>query len=646
MEAVDPATAEALWLQTLAAHPDDPEALFQLGNLAQARGDTATAIARFEQALAVDPGESAILNNLGLALERRGDLAAAADAFRRALAAAPAAFDARANLAQNLYQQHRYQDALAEFDGLVAAHPVTHASIWANRAVCQLRCDDPDGALTSFRRAIHLAPGTASLHCDTGALLWSQKRYEEARSELTRCLALDPGNALASHLIAVVHNYLADWHDFAARRKRLLSRAAGAGRSIDPDGTSFNVQAISDDPALELSLARSWMVELATTTAARPARVPAADGRLRLGFASLDFHDHPVGRLVVDLLERLDRNRFSVTVYAMGARPDDAVAARIERAADRFRIGGRTDPAAHARMIRGDDIDVLFDLNGFTRRLADVFVLRPAPMQVNFLGYTGTLGLDCYDCIVADRYCLPDADRVHYAERPLYVDPCYLPSDPARSVDAAAVQRADYGLPANAFVLCAPAAPYKIMPEMFELWLTLMGTRDDAVLWLRGSEPSTMARLAAEAKRRGADPARIVFAPADPNPRYLARMRLANLALDTWPFGAHTSVNDALFAGLPVVTRTGRSFASRASASQLHAAGMPELVAASAGEYIAIGGRLMEDAAGLAALTRRLRDEGPKSPLFDMARYARAFEFAVLSAWREGSAAGDRGVAR
>jgi len=620
---------------TLEHHPaiQDVEALFHLGNAALQQGDVAAAIQRFESALAGAPSHPGILNNLGLAMERSGDLAGAERMFRRAVAAEPAGFEGLANLAQNLYQQRRYEDALAAYDRLVERFPVGHAAIWANRAVCQCRCGDLDGALSGFRRAIQFAPGVASLHCDVGTLLWAQHRFEEAHEALTRCLELDPANNAATRLLATVQIYLADWNDYANRRKQLLSVATATATVSGQSLESFNVQAVCDDPALELRLARIWMGGLAPAAVATANRAPAHDGRLRLGFASRDFFDHPVGRLVANLLEHIDRARFSVTAYAIGSAHDDAVRNRIALATDQFRDTGRSDAASIARVIQSDGIDILFDLNGFTGPLAEIFALRPAPVQVNFLGYTGTLGLDCYDFIIADRYCIRDEDRDFYVEAPLYVDPCYLPSDATRSVDSAGLRRLDYGLPEDAFVLCAPAAPYKVTPEMFDLWMKVLGSRSDAILWVRGSEPSTMDRLRGEAAKRGADPAKLVFAPHDVNARYLARYRLADLALDTFPFGAHTSVNDALFAGLPVVTLSGNSFASRASASQLRAAGLPGLVAASAGEYVTTVRQLMQDTGSLKALTRQLRQRTGSNALFDTRRYARCFESAVGSAW-------------
>jgi len=612
----------------------DVEALFYLGVAALQRGDFAAAITQFESALGGAPAHPGLLNNLGLAMERSGDLPAAEGVFRRAVASEPAGFDGLANLAQNLYQQRRYEDALSVFDQLVSRFQVRHAAIWANRAVCQCRCGDPEGALAGFRQAIALAPGVASLHCDVGALLWAQHRFAEAHTALGRCLELDPANATATRLLAAVQIYLADWKDYAKRRELLLSGATSAANTAGQGIESFNVQALCDDPALELRLARIWTRELAPPAiSASSARAPRHDARLRLGFASRDFFDHPVGRLVVNLLEHIDRAQFSVTAYSIGDAPNDPMRERIARAVDRFCETGRSDAASIARLIEEDDIDVLIDLNGFTGSIADVFVLRPAPMQVNFLGYSGTLGLDCYDFIVADRYCIRDEDRSFYVEAPLYVDPCYLPSDAARPVDAATPARADYGLPEHGFVLYAPAAPYKITPDMFDLWMTIIDSQPNAVLWMRGSEPSTMARLRNEAATRGIDRDRLVFAPTDTNPRYLARYRLADLALDTFPFGAHTSVNDALFVGLPVVTRSGASFASRASASQLRAAGLPSLIAGSASEYVAIAQRLMRDASLLQSLKQQLRVRTGTNPLFDTIRYARCFEESVKSAW-------------
>jgi predicted O-linked N-acetylglucosamine transferase (SPINDLY family) len=376
--------------------------------------------------------------------------------------------------------------------------------------------------------------------------------------------------------------------------------------------------------------AQSWARGEAPRVAPSPPKIRENPARLRLGFVSSDFGNHPVGRLVVGLFERIDRKRFDVYAYATAQEAGGEFRQRIERNVDRYRLLDRGNPDAGARTLRADAIDVLFDLNGFSGGEAiRVFARRPAPIQINFLGYTGTLGSAAYDFVVVDRNCAPPESRNAFDERLLYVDPCYLPSDPARAPQGAASSRAEYGLSDDAFVFCAFAAPYKILPDHFACWMQLLRNAQGSVLWLRHLLPDRIARLRAEAERRGVDGARLIVAPADSIARYLARFGLADLLLDSAPFGSHTTVNDALFAGLPVVTIAGQSFAGRASASQLYAAGFPELVARDADDYASIAGSLARERDRLAEITRRLRETGRHSPLFDMNAYARAFESAI-----------------
>ena len=607
------------------------EHLFASGNEALQRNDHRAAVELFSAALREVPDHPGLLNNLGLALERSGDLVGAEAAFRHATLVRPEGFDWRANLAQNLFQQRRYQDALLEFDSLIASFPIGHAAIFANRAVCQVRCGDPTGALDSFRRAIELAPTIASLHADRGALLWTQGRLEEARTELTRCLELDGRQVAAARILAGVQMYLADWENYAQRRDLLLSSAAVAIQSEGHASAPFNVQAICDDPALELRLARAWTSDLAARLLPPGFVGERKESPIRLGFVSRDLFDHPVGRLVVGLFAAIDRRAFSVAAYGIGHAHDDVIRARIERAVDSFCGIDHFDAQSIARKIREDEIDVLFDLNGFTGRVADVFALRPAPIQINYLGYTGTLGLECYDYMIADRYCIGEEDRACYVETPLYVDPCYLPSDDRRQIDPTSISRRAYGLPDSALVLCAPSAAYKITPEMYELWMRLLEAEPSAVLWLRAHDPEVMTRLRAEAGRRLIRPDRLVFGPREESARFVARSAMADLVLDTYPFGSHTSVNDAMFVGCPVVTQAGRSFASRASASQVRAAGISQLVAGNPAQYFEIARRLMRDRPRLQAVRQALTAES--SALFDTARYTRAFEEALQTMW-------------
>ena len=569
------------------------------------------------------PGHPGLLINLGVQLDCAGERDRAERCFREVLSRRPREIAALANLAQLLFAQDRLGEALPVYDAIVASAPDAPAEIWNNRGVCQRRVRD-SGAKASFRRALELAPASPQVLANLGFLLCEQRRYEDARPLLERAHSLDSSRLQVSAQLLDLDLHFADWEDFDRKRSAVVAAVAefgtGRGQTVSP----FAFLSICDDPALQLAAAKSF----AWPAAPSGARLPGAlKLPLRVGFAATAFHDHPVPRLVVELLERLDRSRFEPYAYALG--PDTAdrlrgrVASAVKSLAD---LASMNASEAVARITR-DRIAILFDLTGHTEQArAEIFAARPAPLQVNFVGYAGTMGAPYYDYIVTDETTTPASEQRHFTERFAYLGACYLPSDTRRVLGEPPPSRTDYGLPAAAFVFAAQSAPYKILPEMFGVWMRLLREVDGSVLWLRSMGPLAEENLRREAHRRGVEGARLQFAPREPAERYLARFRLADLYLDTHPFGSHTTVNDALFAGLPVLTLAGRSMAARASSSQLRAAGLPELIADSHDNYAAVALELARDRAQLGALTTRLRSEGRSSPLFDIESYARRFE--------------------
>jgi len=639
--AVDPPAAERVWRAIAASHEGDAEAHFQLGNLARARGDHAAAIEHYEIATRSAPRNSALQNNLGLAYEAGQRYADAEASFRAALQDRASGFHPLANLAQNLYQQRRYGDALPLFVRLTDEFGIDIASIWANRAICHRECRDYRNAIECLKRALALDPDVISLWHDLLALALETNAYDEALPAYEAIRARDPSPLLIESDLLLIQMHCVVWDELAERRARQLAlaehRRAGTPGASDERIQPFHFELFCEDPAAILAVARSAASGLALTPKPAQARNAGA-ATIRLGFAATRFDDHPVPRLLLSLLERLDRSRFDVRLYATGPSKDDATLARMRAAASAYRVvEGSFEQVAD--LIRGDAVDVLFDLNGYTEtELVAALARRPAPVQVNFLGFTGTMGSPAYDFIVTDRYCVGAADAAHYVERALYVDPCYLPSDPARPIDPSPLRRADYGLPDGGFVYCAMGNTSKLLPELFDVWMQLMRDDPSAVLWLRGAIDFIQQNLRKEASRRGVDPARLHFAPHEIVPRYLARFRLADAFLDTVPFGSHTTVNDALYAGLPVLTVRGRSFHSRASASQLAAAGLDEMVAADLDGYAARARRMREDAHWRQQMAERTR-AARTGPLFDIARYTRQFEACVERAFAEGSRA-------
>jgi len=636
LSAIDDARAGDAWQQVLDQAPDDPEALYQLGTLAGDRGDFSTAVGLLRRALARLPSHPQILNNLGLALEATGSLDDAQRCFEQLLSSQPAAAaNIQPNLARVLFAQGKYAQALPHLDAVVMRWLPGDAMSWAGHAVALADVGRDAEADRSYRRAIELAPRHAAIRYDYARFLIARRRYEDAASMLWQALDDLPDDPAIATLLASCRMHVADWRDIESLCSRLEQSIARADPAKLPPIPAYDFLALCDDPDLQRRVATSWSAPEAAKASAYARTVPVAGSarRITLGFVSSDLGEHPVGRLVVGLLERIDRSRFEVVAYATSQGAiENPQRARIAASVDALRTLPRIDPVVAADAIRNDGIDALFDLNGFSGGEAlRIFAQRCAPVQVNYLGYPGTLGCAAYDFIVTDRYCNGGhADA--YTETALYVEPCYVPSDPQRDTAQVQVSRSDYGLDENAVVLCSFAATYKIAPAVFDAWCAVLRAVPTAVLWLRDGLPLVVERLRAEAAARGVDANRVAFAPAEPLPRYLARFALADVFLDTWPYGAHTTVNDALFAGVAAVTLAGRSMAARASGSQLHAVGLSDLVTHAVDEYVARVSAIAGDRARRDDLARQLCDAGRRSALFDMERYARAFEQAVTDA--------------
>jgi predicted O-linked N-acetylglucosamine transferase (SPINDLY family) len=640
LQPTDAAGAEDAWRRVIAIDARNAEAWFHLGNLYAERGDTGASIAALEEARARAPGNASVLVNLGLQLDRAGRAEEAERRYRDALASRPDQVEVLANLAELLFRAARYAEALPLYDRVVERAPGASASVWNNRGVCEKYTWNNSAALASFQRAARLAPDSPEVLANLGFAECERGRYEQARVHLERAHALAPQRLQVTAQLLDIHLQLAEWHALAEQRAALVA----AVEALDDDARQtvppFAFMSVCDDPRLQLRAAQSfaWPAE----PPAAPAKAsPARDARLRLGFVSTVFHEHPVPRLIIDLLERLDRERFEVYAYLVAAGTDDAMRARVARTCAAFRDVTGASAADIVQRIRDDGIDVLFDIAGHTEYARpDVFAARAAPLQINYLGQAGTLGAPYYDYIGTDAYTTPPEDQAYYAERFWFLGDCYFPCDPRRPLAEPPPSREAYGLPGDAFVLMCQAAAHKVTPPMFDAWTRLLHDIADAVLWLRPMLPPAQANVRAAARERGIDPARIVFAPKEPLPVYLARFRLADLYLDTHPFGSHTTVNDALYAGLPVVTLAGRSVAGRASASQVRAVGLPELIAATLDEYEARVRALARDRAELARITGRLRTECRGSALFDMGRYARSFEDGLLELWARHRAEG------
>jgi protein O-GlcNAc transferase len=382
-------------------------------------------------------------------------------------------------------------------------------------------------------------------------------------------------------------------------------------------------------------VAQRWARDLAPhSPPPRPVRAAPQEATLRLGYVSSDFRTHAMAALLAEVWERHDRGRLTTHAYSIGPGEASALRRRIESAFDRFVDCAEDSVEDITRRIAQDGIDVLVDLNGYTTHArSEIFVSRPAPVQVSWLGYLGTLGAPWYDYVLTDRFVVPPAQQAFFTERALYLPDCYCPSDTRRPVAPQVPDRAACGLPAEGVVFCCFNNSYKILPQLFDVWMRLLAAVPGSVLWLSPGQATAGVNLRREARARGVDPARLVFAPRVSLPEHLARHAHADLFLDTTPYNAGTTANDALFMGVPVLTCAGETMASRVAGSQLTAIGLPELITTNLADYEALALILAGDKTRLAQTRARLAANRHTTPLFDMARFTAALDDLLLAAW-------------
>ncbi len=587
--------------------------------------DWAAAERSFARAVELAPRDSLFWINLANAQRKRGEFRLATESARRA-------FDLdRSNLlACKLYgnclaSQHRYEDAIAVFAALDPAAGRDHEyHVEYGQALYQL--NRYLEAVPQFIASFTCKPDYLPAHARLANALARVGMHEESAECHRTVAALSPDDAQALGNVVHQSQYACRWDRLAEDEQRLhdvIER--GVSRQTPP----FAYLAMDSTARQQLICAATsarWEFQGIDPLPGphHPAR-PAGE-RLRVGYLSSDFHHHATAMLLVDVLEQHDRARFDVHLYSYSLNDDSALRRRVVDSSEHFvEIGELSDREA-AERIRRDAIDILVDLKGFTRGTRmHILGHRPAPIQAEFLGYPGTTGTPFIDYLIGDAVVTPLSMADCYSEKIAQLPNSYQPNDRRRPLPEA-TPRAELGLPADAFVFCCFNANYKISPQVFERWCAILRAVPGSVLWLYEANAQAGRNLRREAQAHGVDPSRLVFAPFIPQQRHIARLRSADLFLDTLPYNAHTTASDALWAGVPLVTCAGGTFASRVAASLLRAAGMPELIATSFDDYQALAIALATDRRRIAALRARLEAGRQTVPLFDSTRFARDLE--------------------
>ncbi len=641
----------------LKAVPNHAAALHYSGVVLYQSGKLVPAVERIRASIAIDPGIGEVWSNLAIALKDLGHDEAALNGFREAARRSPGDTKILANLAGSLLAAGHHPEAEATARQLLALDS-SHVAGWsilslalqpqgrmlealdaASRAAglaperdqhavlkaqIELGIGAHDKARQTLEKALARHPMSAVLRFELAGLLeFRLAESEAAAAAYEQVLRIEPQHGAALSQLTFLRARLADWRDRDSLVKRYRAGVAAELPALSP----FALLSLPSTRAEQRQCAQTWIKPMMGPRAV-PSNRALSSGRLRIGYLSADFHSHATAFLAAGMFEQHDRGRFEVIAYSTGRNDNSPMRARVMRAFDRFVDLAGHSPAMIADVIRRDAVDILIDLKGHTEgAMPLVLALRPAPIQVHYLGYPGTLGSGLVDYLIGDSIVTPPTHAGDYAETLAVIPGSYQVNDRERPIGATP-SRDSLGLPATGFVFCSFNQTYKNNPQVFDAWVAILKAVPDSVLWLlaRTDADPAIANLRREAQALGIAPERLVFARHRPNSDYLALYRHADLFLDSWPYNAHTTASDALWAGCPVLTVLGTTFAGRVGASLLTAVGLPELVCVDTNAYIAAAIRLAGDHDEVARLKQYLAGPGRSSPLFDTIATTRAIE--------------------
>jgi protein O-GlcNAc transferase len=599
--------------------PDFVHAYNNRGNALKDLNDLPGAVASFDKAIALKPDYADAYYNRGLAQHALKDYFPALESFDKAVRLRgdhAEAFHARG---QTLAELRQFQAALDHYAKAIRIRN-DYAEAYNSRGLALRELQNYDAALVAFATAVGLKADFAEAYNNRANLLIEMKRHAAAIEDYDRLIALNPGYAAPYGARLHAKMQICDWRAHDQDLAVLLDKVAQGERAAAP----FAMLTFADVPALHRKAAETWTREVypRDTVLGPIAKRPRGE-KIRIGYFSMDFRQHPVAQLVVGLIEAHNRDRFEIHGFSYGPDTKDAMRERLAGAFDNFVDVSSIADKDVVDLARRAEIDIAVDLTGYTGTArTGIFATQAAPIQVNYLGYPGTMGAAYYDYMIADPIVIPPASRSYCAEKIVYLPRCYQPNDMSRVVEERVFSRDELGLPQNGFVFCCFNNNFKITPDVFDIWMRILKRVDGSVLWLLEDNTTASANLRSEAERRGVAPERLIFAARATQGEHLARHSAADLFLDTLPYNAHTTASDALWAGLPLLTCQGQSFAGRVAASILGAIDLPELVTASPEAYETRAVELATQPGLLAGIKRRLGINRTTAPLFNAREYA------------------------
>lgn len=589
------------------------------------------AVESYQGALQAEPNNAEALSNCAgalIALQRPEE---ALIYCEQAIAIKPDLAEAHNNMGGALRRLCQYDEAIAACETALRLRP-DYAMAMSNLANVLLACDRFEEALDHCDRAIALQPELADAYEHRGAALLGARRPDDAALTFEKLFEIEPSRRFAAGTVLGARHLGCDWTNYDTAREATIRLVLEDKPAVLP----FTFLSLCDSPELQLKCARAFVADQIPPDCRESwSGARHRHERLRIAYLSADYRQHATAILMAGLFEAHDRGRFETIAISFGPEEHSPMSERLQNCFDRFIDVRSLNDRRVVALMRSLEIDIAVDLKGYTWDMRPgILSRRGAPVQVSYLGYPGTMGLEEIDYLIADRIVMPPWQAARCTERIVYLPECYQVNDDRRMIPSRSPTRGEAGLPENGFVFCCFNNNYKITPAVFDVWMRLLRAIPDGVLWLLEDNAPAARNLRREAQARGVSADRLVFAPRVAPAAHLERHALADLFLDTLPYNAHTTTSDALWAGLPVLTCMGASFQGRVAASLLHAIGLPELITHSLDEYFGCAAALASSPPRLQELRTRLAHNRTRRPLFDTRRFCRHLEDAYTTMWK------------
>lgn len=612
--------ALAMYKKAIELDPNYADAYYNLGSVYQSNKQFDDAISQYDEALRVNPRHFEALNNKALSLEACGQLDAALESYDRAIKICPGYAEAYVNRANLLVELKKVDLAITSCNKGIFLQPM-RSEFYVNRASALCEVNRYQEAVHDYDRAIALNPALTDAFVDKAGALLSMRQYQAASITYKKAFELDVNYPYLRGMKMYANLVICDWECHLEDKYDLVDKIKSTSRAITP----FHALSIIDNLSLQQKISRKYIEDKFPEKGGDfHFKIPAVTNkRIKIAYFSGDFRSHPVASLLVGVIEGHDKNQFETIAFSFHRRTDEEVYLRLCTSFERFIHVENLSDEAIIKLARDMDVDIAVDLSGFTQHSrTGIFAQRVAPIQVNYLGYAGTMGCNYMDYIVADQVTIPQECRQYFTEKVAYLPNSFMPSDSTRKISQRRFTREEAGLPDDCVVFCCFNSSYKISPQVFSLWMNILQSVENSVLWLSRNNSVAQENLKLEAKKHNVDAERLIFASViESADEHLARYRCADLFLDTFPYNAHATANDALWAGLPVLTCMSSTFAGRTAASLLDAVGLPELITTNAIEYQELAISLGNNISKLADIRARLEENLFTEPLFNTSMY-------------------------